>query len=145
MPGSLVKMALANSLPKVTSNLSFPDVCLLSSWYYRREPPHLTICDFWMMWQICTDWEKFLYQSPASVLHNYKTALFLLLLLLLSWWDWGLNSGLHTCKAGALLLQPHLQFILLWLFLEIGSHDLLALSTFELPSSQSQSPKELRL
>jgi hypothetical protein len=21
-------------------------------------------------------------------------------------WYWGLNSGLHTCKAGALLLEP---------------------------------------
>jgi hypothetical protein len=28
----------------------------------------------------------------------------------------GLNSGLHVCKAGALLLEPHLQSILLWLF-----------------------------
>jgi hypothetical protein len=27
----------------------------------------------------------------------------------------GLDSGLHTCKAGTLLLEPHLQFILLWL------------------------------
>jgi hypothetical protein len=24
-------------------------------------------------------------------------------------WDWGLNSGLCTCKAGALLLETHLQ------------------------------------
>jgi hypothetical protein len=32
-----------------------------------------------------------------------------------------LNSGLHTCKAAALLLEPHLQPILLWLFLELGS------------------------
>jgi hypothetical protein len=24
-------------------------------------------------------------------------------------WNWGLNSGLCTCKAGALLLEPHLQ------------------------------------
>jgi hypothetical protein len=27
----------------------------------------------------------------------------------LFWWDWGLNSGLWACKAGALLLEPHLQ------------------------------------
>jgi hypothetical protein len=27
-----------------------------------------------------------------------------------------LNSGLHAYKAGALLLEPHLQSILLWLF-----------------------------
>jgi hypothetical protein len=28
----------------------------------------------------------------------------------------GLNLGLHVCKVGALLLEPHLQYILLWLF-----------------------------
>jgi hypothetical protein len=27
------------------------------------------------------------------------------------WWD-GFELGLHTCKAGALLLEPHLQPIL---------------------------------
>jgi hypothetical protein len=27
----------------------------------------------------------------------------------LFWWDRGLNSGLHACKAGVLLLEPHLQ------------------------------------
>jgi hypothetical protein len=31
-------------------------------------------------------------------------------------WDWGLNSGLCICKAGALLLQPYLQSIFLRLF-----------------------------
>jgi hypothetical protein len=25
------------------------------------------------------------------------------------WWNLGLNSGLHTCKAGILPLKPHLQ------------------------------------
>jgi heme/copper-type cytochrome/quinol oxidase subunit 4 len=32
------------------------------------------------------------------------------------WWDWRLNSGLSTCKADALQLEPHFQSILLWLF-----------------------------
>jgi hypothetical protein len=27
-----------------------------------------------------------------------------------------LNSGLHTCKTGALQLEPHIQSVLLWLF-----------------------------
>jgi hypothetical protein len=27
-----------------------------------------------------------------------------------------MNSGLHACKAGTLLLEPHLQSVLLWLF-----------------------------
>jgi hypothetical protein len=31
------------------------------------------------------------------------------------WWGWGLNSELCTCKAGTLLLKPHLQSISLWL------------------------------
>jgi hypothetical protein len=31
------------------------------------------------------------------------------------WWNWSLNSGLCTCKAGALPFQPQLQSILLWL------------------------------
>jgi hypothetical protein len=30
--------------------------------------------------------------------------------------DWGLNSGLHTYKAGTLLFEPRCQSILLWLF-----------------------------
>jgi hypothetical protein len=34
--------------------------------------------------------------------------------------DWSLNSKLHTCKAGALPLHPHPQFILLWLFWRWG-------------------------
>jgi hypothetical protein len=36
----------------------------------------------------------------------------------------GLKSGLCTCKAGALPLEPHLQTILLWLFCRWGwSHE----------------------
>jgi hypothetical protein len=30
--------------------------------------------------------------------------------------NFGLNSGLHACKAGTVPLEPHLQSILLWLF-----------------------------
>jgi hypothetical protein len=36
------------------------------------------------------------------------------------WWDWGLNTELCTCKAGALQFGPHLQSILLWLFWRWG-------------------------
>jgi hypothetical protein len=35
-------------------------------------------------------------------------------------WDWDLNSGICTCKAGTLLLELHLQLILLWLFWRWG-------------------------
>jgi hypothetical protein len=37
-----------------------------------------------------------------------------------------LNSGLCACKAGAHPLEPHLHFILLWLFWRRGSHELFA-------------------
>jgi hypothetical protein len=36
-----------------------------------------------------------------------------LYLFLFFWWDWSLNSELHTCKTGALPLEPHLQSLLL--------------------------------
>jgi hypothetical protein len=32
----------------------------------------------------------------------------------------GLNSGLHACKAGAQLFEPHLQFIFALVILEMG-------------------------
>jgi hypothetical protein len=47
------------------------------------------------------------------------------------WWDWGLNSGLCTCKAVTLLLEPHLQSILLWLFWRWGSLKLFASASLE--------------
>jgi hypothetical protein len=40
------------------------------------------------------------------------------------WWDWCLNSGLHTCKQSTLHLEPHLQSILLWLFWRQGLPEL---------------------
>jgi hypothetical protein len=36
----------------------------------------------------------------------------------------GLNSALHTCKAGTLPLEPRLQSILVWLFWRWESHEL---------------------
>jgi hypothetical protein len=43
-------------------------------------------------------------------------------------WDWGLNSEFPISKAGILPLEPHLQFILLWLFWRWGSQEVLAWS-----------------
>jgi hypothetical protein len=37
-----------------------------------------------------------------------------------------LNSGLHFCKAGSLLLEPRLQSILLWSLWRWGSRELFA-------------------
>jgi hypothetical protein len=54
--------------------------------------------------------------------------------------DWGLNSGLCTCKAGAVPLEPHLQSVLLW-FLEMRSYELFAQAGLELLSCQSWPPK----
>jgi hypothetical protein len=48
------------------------------------------------------------------------------------WQDWGLNWGLHTCKAGALPLQPCLQSILLWLFWRWRSLELFAWADLKL-------------
>jgi hypothetical protein len=56
------------------------------------------------------------------------------------WWDWGLNSGLCAGKAGALLLEPHLQSILLWLFWRgWGPWELFSRVDLELRSSGSLS------
>jgi hypothetical protein len=41
-------------------------------------------------------------------------------------------------QSGALLLEPYLQYILLWLFWRWGSHELFATDGLELHSSQSQ-------
>jgi cytochrome c biogenesis factor len=52
-----------------------------------------------------------------------------------------LNSELCTCKLGTLLLEPHYQSILLWLLLEIGSHELFAWADLEPQSFLSQPPR----
>jgi hypothetical protein len=44
---------------------------------------------------------------------------------------WDLNSGFNTYKAGALLLKPHLQSILLWLSWGWGSLELFAWAGLE--------------
>jgi hypothetical protein len=51
---------------------------------------------------------------------------------------WGLNSGLSTCKAGTLLLEPHLQF-------KMGFSWTLCLCWPRITSSQSPPSKKLRL
>jgi hypothetical protein len=52
---------------------------------------------------------------------NLDVSFFLIYLFIyFFWWDWSLNSVLCTCKAGALLLEPHLKSILLWLFFGDG-------------------------
>jgi hypothetical protein len=50
--------------------------------------------------------------------------IYLFIYLFIYWWDWSLNSGLCTRKAGALPLEPHLQVIVLWLFWRWGPHEL---------------------
>jgi hypothetical protein len=53
-------------------------------------------------------------------------------------WKWSLNSGLHICKAGTILLEPHLQSICSGYFGD-------AWAGFKLHSSWSQSSKLLQL
>jgi hypothetical protein len=60
-------------------------------------------------------------------------------------WDWGLNSGLHTCKVGALLLELHLQSVLFWLFWRWGSRKISAHTGLKPQSSCSQPPNLLGL
>jgi hypothetical protein len=59
--------------------------------------------------------------------------------------DWGLNSGIHTCQAGALLLESYLQSIILWLFWRWKSYKLFAWAGIEPQSSQAQPPQQLGL
>jgi predicted AlkP superfamily pyrophosphatase or phosphodiesterase len=49
--------------------------------------------------------------------------------------DWWLNSGLRAYRAGALLLEPLPQSILLWLFFGDGSHELFSWAVLKLQSS----------
>jgi hypothetical protein len=58
---------------------------------------------------------------------------FLLLLFLVAL---GFEQRLHTCKAGTLPLEPHLQSIFALVILEMGSHKVFAQTGLEIPSSQ---------
>jgi hypothetical protein len=51
------------------------------------------------------------YKKPLGVWHVF---------FFLFWWDWGLKSGLCSCKAGSLPLEYCLQSILLWLLWRWG-------------------------
>jgi hypothetical protein len=55
-------------------------------------------------------------------------------------WDWVLNSGLHICKASALLLEPHLQSLFSGYFRDrtLRTICLAWLQTTILPISASQ-------
>jgi hypothetical protein len=46
------------------------------------------------------------------------------------WWEWDLNSGLHICKAGVLLLEPHLQSFTTLLFTHIFWSSIPGLRTY---------------
>jgi hypothetical protein len=61
------------------------------------------------------------------------------------WWDWSLNSGLHTCKAGSLLFEAHLHPILLWLFWRWGSQELFAQAGLKLTTHLPQPSQVLGL
>jgi hypothetical protein len=75
----------------------------------------------------------FLSFSPASQIFHFFFGFLVYFLMGL-----GLNSGLHAFKAGALPLELHVQFILLWLFWKWGLENYLP---WLQSSSQSQSPK----
>jgi hypothetical protein len=86
---------------------------------------------------------------PAGLMFFLFNCLSLCFLLL---WDWGLNSGLPTCKAGSPSLEPGLQFISLWLFWRWGLTNYLpSLASYchppdlSLPSSWDHRREPLRL
>jgi hypothetical protein len=61
-------------------------------------------------------------------------------------WDWGLNSGLDACKAGAhkadtLPLEPHFPDHFSLVILEMGCQELFAEAGLKPQSSQFQPPK----
>jgi hypothetical protein len=68
---------------------------------------------------------------------NFFFSTFLIYLFIyLFWWDWGLNSGLCTCKAGsisALSVTPPVHFDLI--IFDMGSHKLFAQAGLEPQSS----------
>jgi hypothetical protein len=52
-------------------------------------------------------------KSTASIGQKQENETYILrtsvyLFIFIFWWDWGLKSGLHTCKAGTLPPEPHL-------------------------------------
>jgi hypothetical protein len=55
--------------------------------------------------------------------------------------DWHLNSGLHSCKAGTLPLEPLSPVHFALVILEMGSQELFSQAGLEQQSSLSQSPK----
>jgi hypothetical protein len=79
----------------------------------------------------------FLSRAPfreSLQMHSQKPICAFIYLFIYFWWDWGLNSGLCTYKAGGLLLEPHLQVHFALVILEMGSHELFA-PNLRIPSS----------
>jgi hypothetical protein len=58
--------------------------------------------------------------KTISLIRRAHTVGTLIFVVVLFWWNWCLKSQLCACKAGALLLEPQLQLILLWLFWRWG-------------------------
>jgi hypothetical protein len=75
----------------------------------------------------CGHWINFVCISCilSDICLSYYTSsysfIFWILFIYLFWWYKGLNSGLQTCKADTVPLEPHFQSIfLLWLFWRWG-------------------------
>jgi hypothetical protein len=83
------------------------------------------------------DMTSYVIKQPPSGFSSMKGHLFF-------WLYWALNSGSHTCWAGALPLEVfHQPFFGLGIF-DIGSHELFALTGFKLQSSCLLSRKDYR-
>jgi hypothetical protein len=84
---------------------------IMSGPWQRELAPSPAMSGYWVAYFSCGLWDYLLCRYLGT--HDCLFFFFC--------WDLDLNSGLHLCKAGTLLLKPHLQSILLWLFLEMGS------------------------
>jgi hypothetical protein len=92
-----------------------------------------------LLWGMESAW----FPVPSKVswgVHGFAICL-IFLFFFSFWWFWGLNSGLCTCKAGALLLVLHFRSILCWLFCQWGSFSLFAWAGLETWSSWPQPSK----
>jgi hypothetical protein len=122
-------VAIASAVPKF-SVLGLLLVCLLS-WVYRLTIPSLPSYIYLSSQALFPRQRSlFLPLNTLSACFAYLNYTFIHLDLCLFFffflWDWSLNSGLCAYKVDTVMLEPHLQSILLWLFWRWKSHRLFA-------------------
>jgi hypothetical protein len=102
-PSPLLQCAYSTPSPLLCASVQFLVYCSVffilwvgqsSQGEYMMLGAHLLVC--WM--------------SPKQVwTWCLAGVVFFFFFIFSFWWDWGLNSGLHTCKAGVQPLEPNFQ------------------------------------